>query len=164
MAEKTDFTASDIDSLVGDRIRRRRILLGFTQDQLGEALGISYQQIQKYETGANRISAGRLYQIAETLETPVGWFFDSAGTREQDRSEEDSLSSTRHVIELVRGFSRIGEDRLRMAVLSLVRTLADQPDSEAGLTTSDTDVAEHRANGANGSNGRSEDRAADPGS
>ena len=157
MSQNTDLTASDIDSLVGDRIRRRRILLGFTQDQLGEALGISYQQIQKYETGANRISAGRLYQITETLETPVGWFFDGAGTH-QDRSEEDSLSSTRPVIELVRGFSRIGEDRLRMAVLSLVRTLADQPAED--LAVSEQDMVEHRANGGNGSNGRSNDRAA----
>ena len=164
MSQNTDLTASDIDSLVGDRIRRRRILLGFTQDQLGEALGISYQQIQKYETGANRISAGRLYQIAETLETPIGWFFDGAGTREQDRSEEDSLSSTRHVIELVRGFSRIGEDRLRMAVLSLVRTLADQPAGEETLVVSDTDLAEHRANGGNGSDRPSQERSARPGS
>ena len=163
MSQNTDLTASDIDSLVGDRIRRRRILLGFTQDQLGEALGISYQQIQKYETGANRISAGRLYQIAETLETPVGWFFDGAGTREQDRPDEDSLSSTRHVIELVRGFSRIGEDRLRMAVLSLVRTLADQPAGDEELVAPDTDLAEHRPNGGNGANRPSQDRSPRPG-
>ena len=56
-----DISASEVDRIVGERIRRRRILTGLTQDQLGEALGVSYQQIQKYETGANRVSAGRLY-------------------------------------------------------------------------------------------------------
>ena len=155
MAKSTEFTASDIDRIVGDRIRRRRILLGFTQDQLGEALSISYQQIQKYETGANRISAGRLYQIAETLQTPVGWFFDGASAGQQPGTQDDTLSSTRHVIELVRGFSRIGEDRLRMAVLSLVRTLADQPEEANGeLLGGTSDLAERHTNGSNGSSHR----------
>ncbi|MEO0815975.1 MAG: helix-turn-helix transcriptional regulator [Pseudomonadota bacterium] len=131
MTQRKDLDAAEIDTVVGDRIRRRRILLGFTQDQLGEALGISYQQIQKYETGANRVSAGRLFQIAERLQTHVGWFFEGIGDQNRsDDSEDDDMSSPRHVIELVRGFSKITEDRLRMAVLSLVRALADTPDAE----------------------------------
>ncbi|MEL6568241.1 MAG: helix-turn-helix transcriptional regulator [Pseudomonadota bacterium] len=132
MTQRKDLDAAEIDTVVGDRIRRRRILLGFTQDQLGEALGISYQQIQKYETGANRVSAGRLFQIAERLQTHVGWFFEGIGDQNRsDDSEDDDMSSPRHVIELVRGFSKITEDRLRMAVLSLVRALADTPDAES---------------------------------
>lgn len=126
--------ASRIDHLVGERIRQRRILLGFTQDQLGEALGISYQQVQKYETGANRVSAGRLFQIACTLQTDVGSFF--AGMASEDAGLDDrELASPRHVIELVRGFSRIEEDRLRMAVLTLVRALSEggSEDEIAGL-------------------------------
>lgn len=131
MSQRKDLDAAEIDTVVGDRIRRRRILLGFTQDQLGEALGISYQQIQKYETGANRVSAGRLFQIAERLQTHVGWFFEGLGEQNSGQDvDEGDMSSPRHVIELVRGFSRITEDRLRMAVLSLVRALADTPDAE----------------------------------
>lgn len=124
MPNRREMAASEIDQIVGDRIRRRRILLGFTQDQLGEALGISYQQIQKYETGANRVSAGRLFQIAETLETQVGWFFDGIGEGVDDPTDVTG-QSPRHVIELVRGFSKISEDRLRMAVLALVRALGE---------------------------------------
>ena len=124
MYTRKDRDAAEIDRIVGDRIRRRRILLGYTQDQLGEALGISYQQIQKYETGANRVSAGRLYQIAETLQVNIGWFFDGAGRAATDEDIEE-VGSPRHVIELVRGFSRLPDDKTRTAVLSLVRTLSD---------------------------------------
>lgn len=156
MVPRIETDAAEIDQTVGDRIRRRRILLGYTQDQLGEALGISYQQIQKYETGANRVSAGRLYQIAETLQTDIGSFFEGIGKATSETDDETS-SSPRHVIELVRGFSRISEDRLRMAVLSLVRALADNPGAEIAL--GETVVAGGEpaatANGANGSNGHS---------
>ncbi|MEO1101631.1 MAG: helix-turn-helix transcriptional regulator [Pseudomonadota bacterium] len=122
--------ASDIDRRVGERIRRRRILLGFTQDQLGDALNISYQQVQKYETGANRVSAGRLHQIAQTLETNVGWFFDAIS-----EDEQTDQTSSRHVIDLVRNFSRIEDEQVRGAVLSLVRSLAtgDEETASAGL-------------------------------
>ena len=140
MSERKDLDAAEIDTMVGDRIRRRRILLGFTQDQLGEALGISYQQIQKYETGANRVSAGRLFQIAERLQTHVGWFFEGVGEQVSENDDED-MSSPRHVIELVRGFSRISEDKLRMAVLSLVRAMADSPEDD------DADSVPDHANG-----------------
>ena len=140
MPNRRELAASEIDQIVGDRIRRRRILLGFTQDQLGEALGISYQQIQKYETGANRVSAGRLFQIAQTLETQVGWFFDGIGDDTEDLSETAG-QSPRHVIELVRGFSKISEDRLRMAVLALVRALGASDEA-------DIDPAQLSGNGA----------------
>lgn len=129
--------ASDIDRRVGERIRRRRILLGFTQDQLGDALNISYQQVQKYETGANRVSAGRLHQIAQTLETNVGWFFDAVG-----EDEQTDQTSSRHVIDLVRNFSRIEDEQVRGAVLSLVRSLASGDSDEA-----DTGLPVHNGNG-----------------
>ena len=114
--------ANMIDCQVGERVRRRRILLGLTQDQLAEVLGISYQQIQKYETGANRISAGRLAQIAEALEVQPGWFF---GAVEQ---AESTGSSSRAVIELVRNFSRIEDERVRTHLMALVRSLAGSAD------------------------------------
>ena len=143
MAREEDLDASEVDRLVGERIRRRRVLLGLTQDQLADALGISYQQIQKYETGANRVSAGRLFKIAATLQTKVGWFFDGLG--DTDGSADDPAGSSRHTIELVRGFMKIGDDRLKMAVLSLVRALSgDGGEAEAAVHT----LA--RTNGANG--------------
>ena len=122
-----EFSAADIDQRVGDRIRRRRILMGLTQDQLGEALNISYQQIQKYETGANRVSAGRLYLIARKLEVAPGWFFDA----DPHDSEADPLlapGASRLVMDFVRGFARIDDERLKSLIVSLVRTLAEQGD------------------------------------
>ena len=94
--------AADIDRHVGDRIRRRRVMLGLTQEQLGEALGISYQQIQKYETGANRVSAGRLFMISQILEVGIATLFDGLG----EDVDRDVNNTSRHVIELVRAFSK----------------------------------------------------------
>jgi transcriptional regulator with XRE-family HTH domain len=126
--EKTTLSASDVDRLVGDRIRRRRILMGLTQDQLGESLGISYQQIQKYETGANRVSAGRLYLIATRLEVSPGWFFEPV---KSDASSEDfeELGSSRLLMEFVRSFARINDERLKTVLVSLVRAMADEEES-----------------------------------
>lgn len=116
--------AGEVDRQVGERMRRRRILLGLTQDQLAEALGLSYQQIQKYETGANRISVGRLAQIAEILEVSPGWFFGSA------EGADSPAGSSRAVIELVRSFSRIEDERVRTQVTALVRALAGPAELE----------------------------------
>ncbi len=123
--EKIALTASEVDRLVGDRIRRRRILMGLTQDQLGESLGISYQQIQKYETGANRVSAGRLYLIAERLEVSPGWFFDPAKS-DASSSDFDDLGSSRLLMEFVRCFARIGDERIKSVLVALVKAMADE--------------------------------------
>ena len=114
--------AADIDRHVGDRIRRRRVMLGLTQEQLGEALGISYQQIQKYETGANRVSAGRLFMISQILEVGIATLFDGLG----EDVDRDVNNTSRHVIELVRAFSKISDEKIRGSVMSLVRTLSDK--------------------------------------
>lgn len=118
MTRTTVSNANAVDRRVGECIRRRRILLGVTQDQIADALGISYQQIQKYETGANRVSAGRLAQIAEVLEVQPGWFFASPETAEAPSD------SSRAVIELVRNFSRIEDERVRGHLMALIRSLA----------------------------------------
>ena len=124
--EKGRPTASEVDTIVGERIRRRRILTGQTQDQLGGALGVSYQQIQKYETGANRVSAGRLYLLARRLEVSPSWFFEGLGGHPEDGEFDDEmLSSSRLAIECVRNLSRIGDERVRSAILTMIRTLAD---------------------------------------
>lgn len=125
--ETTPLTASEVDRLVGDRIRRRRILMGLTQDQLGESLGISYQQIQKYETGANRVSAGRLYLIANRLEVAPGWFFDPVKS-DASSSDFDELGSSRLLMEFVRSFARISDERLKTVLVSLVRAMAEEED------------------------------------
>lgn len=114
--------AARIDQHVGDKIRRRRMLLGYTQEQLAESLDISYQQIQKYETGANRVSAGRLYQIAERLEVPITFFFDGLG---MEYEPENASGSNRATIELVRHFNQIGDISVRSALTGLVKSLAN---------------------------------------
>src|SRR5919112_2582678 len=88
-AEETHFRAAasrrstgrtqDVDRHVGARVRERRIMLGLTQQQLADLIGVTYQQAHKYERGINRISAGRLYEIAQVLSVPVGYFFDGIG-------------------------------------------------------------------------------------
>jgi len=117
--------AKRVDRHVGERVRQRRTLLGLTQEQLAAALEISYQQIQKYETGANRISAGRLYEIAQKLETEVSFFFDGLEPG-SEASEMPHGGRNRTTIELVRNFNEIGDPIVRNAVSSLVRSLNER--------------------------------------
>ena len=126
----SEFSASEIDSIVGERIRRRRILTGLTQDQLGDALGVSYQQIQKYETGSNRVSAGRLYLLADMLDVSPGWFFDGLSDA-SETSDDDMLTSSRFAIECVRNISCIKDEKVRGAILTMIRTLAESDEDDA---------------------------------
>ena len=123
------FTASEVDTIVGERIRRRRILSGLTQDQLGEALGVSYQQIQKYETGANRVSAGRLYLIAQELDISPGWFFEGLQDNQVD-SDQAFTSSSRFAIDCVRSLTRLKDDRVRSPIQTMIRTLAEADEED----------------------------------
>ena len=115
-----------VDEHVGDQIRKRRTMLGLTQDQLAQALGISYQQVQKYETGTNRVSAGRLFDIARVLDSGVSSFFEGI---EPDREEHDDATDrgNRATIELVRNFQAINDPQVRKAISSLVKSLSGQP-------------------------------------
>ncbi|MEM6626880.1 MAG: helix-turn-helix transcriptional regulator [Pseudomonadota bacterium] len=122
--------AARVDRHVGEKIRRRRVLMGFTQEHLAEALEISYQQIQKYETGANRVSAGRLYQIARHLDVVVSHFFEGLDNETGDELIIDQPSS-RVTIELVRNFSAISENSVRASVVQLVKSLSDAEDEDA---------------------------------
>ena len=114
--------AKRIDHLVGQRIRLRRNMLGLTQEELADSLGISYQQVQKYETASNRVSAGRLFEIAAKLNTPVAYFYEGAEDMPED--EEPAAVGNRLNIELVRNFSLIDESPVRAALLGLIRDLA----------------------------------------
>ena len=114
-----------IDAHVGERIRLRRTEAGLTQEQLANALDISYQQIQKYETGANRVSAGRLLEIARTLGVEVGDFFEGL----RDATPGPPLEHGGHqrsAIELVRTFGQIRDPEVRAAIAGLVRTIVER--------------------------------------
>lgn len=112
-----------VDSHVGSRMRKRRTALGMTQDNLAEAIGISYQQVQKYETGANRISAGRLFEVAKRLGVSVGYFFEGLDP-EQGSSPLRHGGRERSTIDLVRSFETIGDGATRQSIIGLVRNVA----------------------------------------
>lgn len=123
--QKGPTLARRVDRHVGERIRERRTLLGLTQEQLAAALNISYQQVQKYETGANRVSAGRLYEIAKELDCNVALFFEGVEP-DADLEEQVHGGRNRSTIELVRNFTRIEDAVVRNAVINLVRSLTDK--------------------------------------
>jgi transcriptional regulator with XRE-family HTH domain len=109
-----------IDDHVGARIRERRIMLGLTQQQLAEMIGVTYQQAHKYERGINRVSAGRLYEIAQVLSVPVGYFFDGL----QGEGARSISPRERMCLELARNFAQIPNERHQEALSQLARVLA----------------------------------------
>jgi len=109
-----------VDDFVGGRIRERRIMLGLTQQQLAEMIGVTYQQAHKYERGINRVSAGRLYEIAQVLSVPVGYFFDGL----QDQNTRSISPRERMCLELARNFAQIPNERHQEALSQLARVLA----------------------------------------
>ena len=113
-----------VDDHVGIRIRCRRSELGWTQDRLASMLGISYQHIQKYETGANRISAGRLYQIAICLNVEVGYFYERLVLSRPAPTTEHG-GKNRATIDLVRNFTDISNEPTRAAISGFIRALAE---------------------------------------
>jgi transcriptional regulator with XRE-family HTH domain len=118
-----------IDQHVGERIRLRRTERGLTQEQLAGALDVSYQQIQKYETGANRISAGRIYEISHKLGVEVGYFFEGLdGEPEPAMTPLEHGGRQRAAIELVRKFARIRDPEVRAAIAGLVKTIVGRED------------------------------------
>lgn len=124
-----------VDKHVGGRVRMRRILLGMSQERLGEALGLTFQQVQKYEKGANRIGASRLQQIAQVLGVPVTFLFEGApldrplpegGFAEAPQTEFSfDLLSTPDGVALAKAFMSIEDAKVRRRVVDLVSTLAE---------------------------------------
>ena len=115
--------AKRVDEHVGERIRSRRAELGLTQEQLASALGISYQQVQKYETGANRVSAGRLYEVAMRLGMDVSYFFEGLEPTSMSEPLEHG-GKHRSTIEMVRNFGEIEDPAIRASVTGLIKSLA----------------------------------------
>jgi transcriptional regulator with XRE-family HTH domain len=128
--------ANAIDLHVGKRLRRRRRLLGLTQQQLAESIGIRFQQIQKYECGANRVTASRLYELAVALNVPVNYYFeglqhagaaaggDGSPANDRDMIAADVLSQ-KETLELIRAYYKLGE-RPRRRLLDLAKALQDE--------------------------------------
>jgi transcriptional regulator with XRE-family HTH domain len=122
--------AQDIDRQVGARMRERRIMLGLTQQQLAELIGVTCQQAHKYEKGVNRIAAGRLSGIAQALGVPIGYFYDGLATSGAVKASPQQ----RLMIELARNFVAIADRRQQEAICALARSLAnhdlgDDPDT-----------------------------------
>jgi transcriptional regulator with XRE-family HTH domain len=118
-----------VDHHVGERIRLRRTELGLTQEQLAEALDVSYQQVQKYETGANRISAGRIFEIARKLRVDISYLFDGLPMDDAPSLPPEHGGRNRAAIELVRKFALIDDAEVRSAIAGLVKTIVDRDDS-----------------------------------
>src|ERR1700736_5474485 len=112
----------DIDHHVGARVRERRIMLGLTQQQLADLIGVTYQQAHKYERGINRVSAGRLFEVAQVLSVPVGYFFDGL----QQESERGISPRERTCLALARNFAQIPNERHQEALSQLARALASE--------------------------------------
>ena len=126
-----------IDVHVGQRIRQRRTLLGMSQEKLGEAIGLTFQQVQKYERGANRVGSSRLFDLARVLDVPVTYFFDEMSTATASKSpsrlrglaepkpepfEPDPLAK-RETLELVRAYYRIADPQARKRLFELTKAL-----------------------------------------
>lgn len=126
--------ANPVDVHVGGRVRERRILIGMTQSKLGEALGLTFQQIQKYEKGTNRIGASRLYELARILDVSVLHFFDGLAVAASKVGVETSATQKQgHLIDILaspdgvefnRAFLNVDRAKSRRAILNLVRSLA----------------------------------------
>ncbi len=137
--------AHPVDVHVGGRVRLRRVFLGYSQEKLANALGLTFQQIQKYERGANRISASKLYELSRILSVPVTYFFEGVeadgepgGTGGQEagaqgtsniHSSDPDFTNQRETLQLISSYYRIPDAKVRAEVLSLLKTLGRSTDS-----------------------------------
>jgi transcriptional regulator with XRE-family HTH domain len=118
--------AQDVDRYVGARMRERRIMLGLTQQQMAELIGVTYQQAHKYEKGINRIAAGRLYNIAQALGVDVSYFFEGLNNNEGFKP----TSQQRMLLELARNFIGLTNRKHQEALCNLARALAADPQQQ----------------------------------
>lgn len=116
----TDRSANKVDEHVAARILKRRITLGLSQQQLAEMIGVTYQQAHKYERGLNRISAGRLYEIARVLNAPITYFYEGLG----EEQPHPAAPHQRMLLEIARNFAEIQNEKHQEAVSHLTRALA----------------------------------------
>lgn len=143
--KKTKGTPDIVDVHVGKRLRVRRSLLGMSQEKLADAIGLTFQQIQKYEHGVNRISAGRLFQFSKILDVPVSYFYDQVGADNDDASagvalagfadndqegfagpEKDDVMQRKETLDLVRIYYSIEDEQKRKEILRFIKTMAGE--------------------------------------
>jgi transcriptional regulator with XRE-family HTH domain len=111
-----------IDHHIGGRIRERRVMLGLTQQQLAEMIGVTYQQAHKYERGINRVSAGRLFEIARVLSAPITYFYEGIG----EEGPRQIMPHQRMLLEITRNVAEIRNEKHQEAVSQLARALASR--------------------------------------
>ncbi|MCH8684002.1 helix-turn-helix domain-containing protein [Pedomonas mirosovicensis] len=131
-----------VDVHVGGRVRARRRLLGITQEKLGEALGLTFQQVQKYERGSNRISASRLFELSRILSVPITYFYEGAEALAEEANPmpeavsspiEASHLSSRETHELLRCYYSLPDPQVRRRFLDLLRAMTPAGDDQSGL-------------------------------
>jgi transcriptional regulator with XRE-family HTH domain len=120
--------ASDTEVAIGARLRTRRRQLGLTQTQLADALGVSFQQVQKYERGANRASASTLLTAAQALSTTIAWLVGEEALGREDDEDIFRALARPGALEILQAFNAIAEPRTRAALLALAREMATAPD------------------------------------
>ena len=122
--------ANPIDAQVGNRVRLRRMLIGMSQERLGELLGLTFQQVQKYEKGVNRIGAGRLFEIARILGVPIDFFYDGVAAPAEGLVDATppvmEFMSSGEGLQLSLAFMKIKDPKVRKRVLDLVKSLAEE--------------------------------------
>ena len=129
--------ANPIDAQVGNRVRIRRMLIGMSQERLGDMLGLTFQQVQKYEKGVNRIGAGRLFEVARILNVPVDFFYEGLATNQPGLGEPEVAAppvmefvSSGEGLQLSLAFMKIKDAKVRKRVLDLVKSLADEEEQQ----------------------------------
>jgi transcriptional regulator with XRE-family HTH domain len=126
--------ANLIDGQVGNRVRIRRMLIGMSQEKLGDLLGLTFQQVQKYEKGINRIGAGRLFEIARILDVPIDFFYDGVSASSDGHGETSApvmeFVSSSEGLQLSLAFMKIKDPKVRKRMLDLMKSLAEE--GEAG--------------------------------
>jgi transcriptional regulator with XRE-family HTH domain len=127
-----------VDSFVGGRLRARRIMLGLSQEAIGKSIGVTFQQIQKYERGINRMGSSRLYDFGKILTVPISYFFEGyeihsgnistypAGLADEAEGFEHEKISSRETLELVRAYYSIKDEKVRKRFADLLKSMADQ--------------------------------------
>jgi transcriptional regulator with XRE-family HTH domain len=130
--ERPGQRANAADRHVGARIRERRIMMGLSQQQLAKMIGVTYQQAHKYERGLNRISAGRLFEIAQVLGVPVSWFFEGLNDK---RDQHEMSPRQRMCLELARNFALIDNEKHQEALSQMARALAAQSQAANAAAT-----------------------------
>lgn len=149
---------TSVDGYLGTRVRLRRLLIGMSQEKLGELLGLTFQQVQKYEKGTNRICASRLYEIAGILGVPVSYFFEDVLQSPQNgtigmAAATFDVNAAPQILEFVssvegfqimRAFARIGDTRVRKRLLDLAKLLSGEDDASLGVKVAPVETHQAR--------------------